>query len=782
MFLKSKLILICSLLTVSFFTHAQSRDRIYIQTDRTAYVAGEPVWFKAYLLSALTPGSSGTNLLVDMVDEKGSRISSGSLPIIGATASGNFDLPLSLAEGVYFLRAYTKTQPSKNEYSSAVKIVYVFNPSNKSATTVAGDYQAFFRPSSGNLVVGAVNIVYVEVRDRSGKPAVTEGTLVNAKEEVSVSFKTDAGGKTKFAISPIQGEQYTAKIRYADGTTKNIELPRPAENKVLISVTDQPKAKLFNVFIPELLRNRAAMSVKGYMDENLVFQKNFTASTDQISARIPVDELPTGLLQLIVTDIQKQKLGETVSLIVSDSSTLTVSLQADTISLKPQGQNVVSLTMPDGVIGSFSVSVTDADKTIYTQENNIITGLLLNQDSRHHSFVNNTVISSNSDKETLETAIGSADWLDQSVHAGETVVSGDSGFITIKGTVINKGNKKPITKGDLNFIYSTHDSIPNMLSSPIGKEGAFILPELMFEGRQLFRYSLNGDKWTEPGINVDTSKQEDLFPLPFQKEGMQIDRSLFGEEEKIKQVKESYTSLTADSISSTGLKDVVVRSRVVAPKQQVNDRYTKGLFNSMGSAKTLDLINEPPNPGGNILDYLQGQVPGLLISIGMNGEYSIQSSRVLSLTMMPPVRLFLNEQPVTIDYYKGIRATDVALVKFYPPGMGGALPNVGIGAALVIYTKKPTDVKDSEIGAMSQFYYYGYMASKDFSVDYLQKNASAVSKRNTIYWNPNLLAEEGQPSLYKIRFKNSETAKRMKIVVEGFTLDGRLLHYEKMIE
>jgi hypothetical protein len=202
----------------------------------------------------------------------------------------------------------------------------------------------------------------------------------------------------------------------------------------------------------------------------------------------------------------------------------------------------------------------------------------------------------------------------------------------------------------------------------------------------------------------------------------------------------------------------------------------------MGSAKTLDLINEPPNPGGNILDYLQGQVPGLLISIGMNGEYSIQASRVLSLTMMPPVRLFLNEQPVTIDFYKGIRATDVALVKFYPPGMGGALPNVGIGAALVIYTKKPTDVKDSDIGAMSQFYYYGYMPVKDFTNDYLQKNASAVSHRNTIYWNPNLVPEEGQPSLYKIRFKNSETAKRMKLVVEGFTLDGRLLHFEKMIE
>jgi hypothetical protein len=249
----------------------------------------------------------------------------------------------------------------------------------------------------------------------------------------------------------------------------------------------------------------------------------------------------------------------------------------------------------------------------------------------------------------------------------------------------------------------------------------------------------------------------------------------------LKQVKQVYTSLTADSISSTGLKDVVVRSRIVPPKQQVNDRYSKGLFNSMGTAKTLDLINEPPNPGGNILDFLQGQIPGLLISIGMNGEYAIQSSRQLSLTIMPPIRLFLNEQPTSVDFLKGIRATDVALVKFYPPGMGGALPNVGIGAALVIYTKKPVDATDPDIGGMSQFYFNGYMFVKDFVNDYLQKNASAVSQRNTIFWNPNLLPEEGK-SVYKIRFKNSETAKRMKLVVEGFTLDGRLLHFEKMLE
>lgn len=148
---------------------------------------------------------------------------------------------------------------------------------------------------------------------------------------------------------------------------------------------------------------------------------------------------------------------------------------------------------------------------------------------------------------------------------------------------------------------------------------------------------------------------------------------------------------------------------------------------------------------------------------------------------MPEVRLFLNEMPTTIDFLKGIRATDVALVKYYPPGMGGGIPTVGIGAALVVYTKKPADGGTQMIGAMSQFKYPGYLLTKDFVNDYLQKNTLGVGRRNTVYWNPNLFPEEGG-AVYKIRFTNSETAKKLKLVMEGVAADGRLLHFEKILE
>lgn len=774
-----KLMLVVALLVTVSTASAQLHERIYIQSDRNSFVAGETVWFKVYLLNSLMPGSTSTNLLLDLVDESGKRISSGSLPIFGATASGSIDLPLTLPQGIYFLRVYTNTKPDKNKYFSATRILYVFNPSGKAAP-VAAEPTCIFHPSSGNLVVGIANTIYVETRDPLGKPALTEGKIVNAKGEEMAVFTTDANGRAKFALLPGAGEEYTAHVRYAGGTVTKVSLPRPDETKVLLSVWEAPKARQFNVFIPENLRDGAAMSIKGYMDENLIFEKKFVANTAQVNARIPVDELPTGLLQLTVVNARQQKLAEAASLIMADSAFVPVAFTADTLSLSPNGKNVFTVTMPAGIAGSFSVSITDKDKTIYTEENNIATGLLLNQDSKDHAFISSANLSGGIPKEQLDLLIGTTAWRDQSVAATDTVINYDSAYITIKGKVLNKGNSKPLTKGDLSFTYTTRDSVTNMLPASIEKDGSFSLPQLIFEGNQLFRYSLNGDKWIELALNMDTSKPEDRFPLPFRKKDLTINKSLFADEEKMAVVKEMHTILLSDSISSTGLREVTVTARKVPPKQQVNDRYTSGLFRSMGSAKTLDLINDPPSPAYNILDHLQGQIAGLMISSG-GGNYTIQVNRQLSLTLMPEVRLFLNEMPTTIDFLKGIRATDVALVKYYPPGMGGGIPTVGIGAALVVYTKKPADGGTQMIGAMSQFKYPGYLLTKDFVNDYLQKNTLGVGRRNTVYWNPNLFPEEGG-TIYKIRFTNSETAKKLKLVMEGVASDGRLLHFEKILE
>ncbi len=764
--------MLCFLLLLSCVSFGQVRDRIYLQTDRAGYAAGETVWFKGYLFSGLVPGSLGTNLYLELVNQAGDPVLSGRVPIFGGIGFGSFDLPLKLTQGVYQVRAFTKTSPSGEWVSSVVTPVFVFNPGMPGSSASEGSYTVNFIPSSGWLVGGLENSVFTTVHDKLGKPLAAEAELQNRAGEKILSFKTDDKGRGHFAFTPALNETYAAKITFPGGVSQSFRLPMAVSDKVIVSVSDAARSRIFKVAIPESQRTGGIMTISGFMDDNLVFEKKFTASTDQVSARIPVDELPAGILQLIVRNTAKENMGQAVTWIASDSSFLPVQLVADTVNTTPRGRNVFSLIVPENILGSFSVSVTDADKTFYAPRNNIISGLLLNQDSRDHAFIDNTHPDQPAD---LQMAMGVTRWLDQSQFTGGNSVVADSQYITIRGQVRNKDNKKPVTKGDLSVRFTNKDSITSYVGAALDSEGKFALPKLVFEGNQKFIYSLNGNRWTDLEMVIDSTEETAFPPVqPFI-----VDRTAFINHATSQQMTEMITTLTADSISSTGLKEVVVRSRQVSPTKQVNDRYTRGLFTSMVSAKVLDLINDPPPPGGNILDYLQGRMSGLMI-YSSGGQYVIQTNRMLSLTMMPPFRLFLNEMETSITFLSAILAKDVALVKYYPPGTG-SFPGIGIAPVLAVYTKKASDGGSTDLLASGSFTYKGYFPLKDFTNDFLVPKENIAAKRNTIFWEPNLLPEENKP-MYKIRFNNSDVARRFHVVIEGFTIDGKLVHYEKVIE
>lgn len=767
----------CFLIACLFISRSngQGRDRIYVQTDKSGYVAGETVWMKAYLLSGLVPGSIGTNLFIDIRNEAGDPVVRERLPVMGGVAMGNIDLPLSLTQGIYYLRAFTRTQPQQDVYSAAVVPIAVFNPKATGAAGAAREHAVIFRPASGYLVAGLPNTVYVQAYDQYGHKAAVNGEIRSAANDAVTTFKTDEKGNALIQFTPAAGAAYAAKVNYSDGTVKNFKLPEVHADKVLLSIGNATNAKLYTIAIPENLRNNAAMTIRGYMDDNQIFEKSFAANAERVAARIPVNELPAGLLQLIITDARQQKLAQASSWVMSDSTLLDANLSLDTVSLKPDAQNVFSLKVPGNLIGSFSVSITDADRAYYTDQNNIVSGLLLNQDSRNQSFVGNTDVL---DADQLRFAIGNGDWIDQSMHAGKKSISIDSGYLTITGKVMNKDNGKPLTKGDLTFMFTSKDSATGFASATLDKDGNFILPKMVFEGKQQFRYSLNGNKWTDLKLVVDSAAAAKLYEIPFTN-SIIADRTVFVNNTPSKDVVELSTALVADSISSTGLRAVTVQARKASPTQQVNDRYTRGIFSNTIGARMLDMINDPPIGGGsNIMEYLQGKILGLVISIS-GDQYSIQSNRQLSLNYMPPTKLFLDEMETTIDFLKTVRAKDVALVKYYPPGMG-SFPGVGIAPVLAIYMRKPTD-GGTDLAAMGSFSVNGYLPGKDFVTDFLQANENITSKRQTIYWNPNLKPEENQ-SVYKIRFNNSAVAKRLRVVIEGFTIDGRLLHHEQIIE
>src|SRR4051812_22400174 len=82
-------------------------EKTYIQFDKEFYVSGETIFFKAYLYTEGKPSALSNNFYLQFTDSRGGIISSKKYPVQGATAKGSIQIPDSLPQGNYFVRAVT---------------------------------------------------------------------------------------------------------------------------------------------------------------------------------------------------------------------------------------------------------------------------------------------------------------------------------------------------------------------------------------------------------------------------------------------------------------------------------------------------------------------------------------------------------------------------------------------------------------------------------------------------------------------------------------------------
>ena len=94
-----------------FNTYNQNtlQEKLYLHTDKSFYLAGEVIWFKAYDIS------EAQNKLIDaskvayaeVLDKDNAPILQGKIELTKGTGNGSFYIPVALAAGNYKIRAYT---------------------------------------------------------------------------------------------------------------------------------------------------------------------------------------------------------------------------------------------------------------------------------------------------------------------------------------------------------------------------------------------------------------------------------------------------------------------------------------------------------------------------------------------------------------------------------------------------------------------------------------------------------------------------------------------------
>ena len=111
------------------------REEIYIHTDRNVYIAGEDMWFKAYLTDRQTGVSSSSSQLVyfEILNPDNHLVVSKRIELENGCGPGHIILPDSLSPGNYMLRAYTNWMKNFLPSNCFIKEIGIYNAlSNRS--------------------------------------------------------------------------------------------------------------------------------------------------------------------------------------------------------------------------------------------------------------------------------------------------------------------------------------------------------------------------------------------------------------------------------------------------------------------------------------------------------------------------------------------------------------------------------------------------------------------------------------------------------------------------
>ena len=775
---------------LSYWSAKTPIEKAYLHFDRDNYIAGETAWFKAYLYSDFYPDTISTTLYVELVNESSIVLDRKIVPVFWAAARGQLDIPDTLATGSYTIRAYTATMLNHAEDFIFKRRFFVYGKKGKNAeivTAATNKIRLEFFPEGGNLINGFVNAMAFKATNESGMPVLVNGTLRNQKDQELLSFSSYHDGMGMFEFTPAANEKYYVLLA-GDALNRNY-LPESTDKGITMAVVTNSRELSFEIQQQVNDPSFQAAYIIGQMQHHVVFRQELTIGKQTVSGVINTQNLNSGILQITAFNSDGLPLAERLCFIDNKEYIQQAELIADTISFSEKARNHFSLVMKDTVVGSFSVSITDpAYDVLSTRENNILSGLLLTSDVK--GYVHNPawyfIANPDSARRAIDLVMMTngwrrfkwADFIKNKIPESKYK---DLAYISLTGRANLLDSKKGFAEKDMLIVINNADSTSSMQLVTTDKQGYFRLDSMFFWGntRLLFSDSRGGkSQFIEVKMSADSLSK--IFPLrPVDKIPSLInDVSVTSQQAKL--------SSDYDAIQKTSglmLEGITVKGkRKKTPTQEVEEKYTTGLFNGL-SDQTIDLVNaNEPMPQRNIFEYLQSRIPGLTINTQDGFDYTLfyRGGQTMSLRGSVPMILYLNEMKADAASIAAIRASDISLVKVYSNFVGAE--HNGAGGVLSVYTKKGVDTYAKQASATYQVNYKGYSVRKefyspDYKVDITEKYKT--DNRITLQWLPDFFISDINPSL-PIIFYNNDRTKQFKVVIEGMTTNGKMLMIEKI--
>ncbi|MBC7650844.1 MAG: hypothetical protein H7101_03760, partial [Deinococcales bacterium] len=574
-----------SMLTV--YKNDFQQEKVYLHFDKSIYKNGEIIWFKAYILAGKSLSIYSKNFYADWYDEKGNLLKHTIHPIFESSAKGQFDVPTNYIGQTIHVKAYTRWMLNFDTAFLFNKYIVINNNKTTAKPSQVKNFSSIhFFPEGGDLINGlSANVAFLAT-DQNGKPVTVRGGIFNVANQLIDSFTSIHNGMGSFALDPTANETYTCN--WADENGNNYTTKLPTAKNMGIALTGQivkNKVVFSTTRTADASENFKTLHVVATQNQQEIYNAavNLT-SKKTVLGQIPIENLPTGILQLSVFDNNWLPIAERILFVNNHLHQFFPDLVTVKQDEKKRSKNSFELTVNDTVFSNLSISVTDANLFSDTTTN-IFSQLLLSGDLKGNIYNPSYYFSNASDSVAnhLDLVMLTHGWRRYkwedilNKKTPSLIYARDSDYLQIKGKVFTGGSAGIKPNQMMTLILQSKDSSKQYFVLPVKQNGNFEQKRLIFFDTVRAFYQLNNDKRLNEIASVNF--QNALPQVRFSKtvtlpQQIELDSFAFARNNALNILIEQLKKDTKVPM----LKEVIVTTKIKNAKEILDDKYTSGLF------------------------------------------------------------------------------------------------------------------------------------------------------------------------------------------------------------
>ena len=780
---------------------AGTTEKIFAQTNKNIFVAGEELWFKAWIVNSLSHKyfSHSKTLFVDLVNEKDSVVTQLLLNIPSQKTEGLIKLSDSLREGFYCLRLYTATIQKYDTNSILVSAIYVTNkkfPSTLLTTPIVQKVKLIstkpprllFYPEGGEIIAGTNTSIAIKAVDEFGAPVKLEGYINDNVDSSALTwFKTDSAtglGKISFFVS--RSKNYAANFKWEK---QLIKTPLPSMNLYAsqISIKEQTPTTL-KVVVSQgdsLYQKGKQSYLLGINKDSLCFA---SVGVDMYELNIPKSYFPTGISKLLLFNEAQEVVSERSFYIAKPKEELFIS--TDKQNYTTRDKVILTLYKGDSILHpnftALSIAVTD-DNAI-KETNNITSNDNLTLEDPTNNYNESELLSQ---PMTFKGKNYSKQALANKIVIKQLEIPEDTLLTSIKGRILNK-KKLPVANRVVTIYTNKRFYLFDTDTTNSRGEFDFKVPPYLDSVAFTFQVAtLKGTKVNEK-IVIDVTSPFPKFSTPISlKKKFPINDLDYISNLRNTNFKDIYRGTGKEWLQS-----VFVKSSIKANTYNTSKRVSN--FSQIMTGEAMQNVNRTDASNAMLMIpglHLRGGfltlgpltsfgasakdeplliVDGVMMAGGSGPQYVPDEVGTISFQSSPVMAAIASISPDIIDFVEVLRGPEAA---YY-----GTRSSNGV---ILINTQRKSNFSShyEQYGTLvyspASYHLAPLFNTPDYS-DLDIKKASFKDNRSTIYWNGHLYTNANGKA--QVEFYTGDVNTNYTISVTGITASGEIIQKKASIK